>query len=51
MVDRVERQVDSGVYPNRSEAIRQYVRDGLEDDEDAEDGRRQPFGVQAGRGD
>lgn len=40
---RVDRLVDRGEYPNRSEAIRQYIRTGVKADEDAEDGRPRPL--------
>lgn len=43
LLKRIDRQVDNGVYPSRSEAIRDYSRDGVESDEDAEDGRSYPL--------
>lgn len=30
MLEAVEREVERGLYPNRSEALRSMVRDGLE---------------------
>lgn len=33
MVRQLELLADDGLYPNRSEAIRSYVRDGLEDED------------------
>lgn len=42
---RVERQVQRGEYPNRSEALRSYIRDGVKADENDEDGRPRPLAV------
>lgn len=43
LIRRADRQVDRGEYPNRSEAIRSYIRNGLEADEAAEDDKVQPL--------
>lgn len=42
---RIDRQVDRGEYPNRSEALRQYAREGVKRDEDDEDGRPRPLAL------
>ena len=42
---RVDRLVNRGEYPNRSEALRQYIRDGVKADEADEDGRPQPLAL------
>lgn len=38
-ISRIERLVDMDEYPNRSEAIRCYIKNGLRDDEAATTGR------------
>lgn len=42
---RVDRQVSRGEYPNRSEALRAYIRDGVKADEADEDGRPRPLAL------
>ena len=43
-IDAVEQMVESGQYPNRSEAIRSAVREMIEEEGDAVDNRRdRPF--------
>jgi Arc/MetJ-type ribon-helix-helix transcriptional regulator len=44
---RLDRLVRRGEYPTRSEAIRQYIREGVKADEGAEDQRPMPMGLPA----
>jgi Arc/MetJ-type ribon-helix-helix transcriptional regulator len=42
-IEEVERMVDTGEFPNRSEAIRSAVREMINEQEDHEDGKRRPW--------
>ncbi len=42
-IEQVERMVESGQYPNRSEAIRAAVRDMIEEEADPVDHKPDPF--------
>ncbi len=42
-IEQVERMVESGQYPNRSEAIRAAVRDMIDEEADPADRQPDPF--------
>ena len=42
-IEEVERMVDTGEFPNRSEAIRSAVREMINEQENHEDGKRRPW--------
>lgn len=42
-IEEVERMVDTGQFPNRSEAIRSAVREMINEQENHEDGKRRPW--------